>query len=80
MARRIPSTVFRGRVRTSTVALAVAFAAVLVLYVEVRPLPVATILVTNPDGSTSLHRSPSTTSPPSSSTQAPTPNVPATPG
>ncbi len=39
MARRLPSMLFRGRVRTSTLLLVVAFVGVLALYVVVRPEP-----------------------------------------
>ncbi|MDG3013100.1 hypothetical protein [Speluncibacter jeojiensis] len=38
--RRVPPRLFGGRVRTSTVALVVAFLAVLELYLMVRPAPV----------------------------------------
>lgn len=80
MAQRLPRTLLGGRVRTSTVGLAVAFAVVLTVYLLVRPVPVATVSVTNPDGSTSLYLSPSatppaTTAPPSeprTTTPAPT--------
>ena len=67
MARRLPSTVLGGRVRTSTVTLAVAFVAVLALYFWVRPDPAQTVVVTTPDGSTYL----SSVGPPPPSAPAP---------
>ena len=39
---RLPATLFRGRVRTSTVLLSLLFVAVFALYLEVRPPPVGT--------------------------------------
>lgn len=39
---RLPATLFRGRVRTSTVLLSLLFVAVFALYLEVRPPPAGT--------------------------------------
>lgn len=39
MARRVPPTVAGGRVRTSTVVLAVLFVVLFVLYLLIRPTP-----------------------------------------
>jgi hypothetical protein len=80
MAQRLPRTLLGGRVRTSTVGLAVAFAVVLTVYLLVRPAPVATVSVTNPDGSTSLYLSPSVTPPPPATTAAPSDPRTTTPG
>lgn len=82
MAWRLPATVLGGRVRTSTVILAVAFVAVLALYFWVRPDPAQTVVVTTPDGSTYLSpvgTPPPTTPAPSSRPAATTPAPSTTP-
>jgi hypothetical protein len=85
MAGRLPRTLLKGMLRTSTLVLSVLFVGLLVLYLQVRPVPGG---VGNPGGSTPTQPAPSRspTSPPApesstrdTGTTAPTsaPGVPA---
>jgi hypothetical protein len=75
MAGRLPARLLSGRLRTSTLLLSLLFAAVLALYLEVRPPPAGT--VSSSDGSRPAQAPPptasvpTTTPPTSTATSAP---------
>ena len=76
MASRVPPRLFHGRVRTSTLALAVAFLAVLALYLVVRPDPVDGAAL--PGAGAVVPSQPSTSAPPLRTSRTPTSTVPTT--